>query len=290
MRRTAWRCLGVVSLAGWLAACGGAADPDTSTLERVREAGVVRVGYANEAPFAYQETTTGRLTGEAPEVARAILERMSVERIKGVLTEFGSLIPGLQAGRFDMIAAGMYITPQRCAEIAFSNPTYSVGGAFIVRAGNPLNLHSYEGLRDTPGATIGVVSGAVERGYARAVGIPDGRIIAFPDAPSAMAGVRTGRVSAYAATGLTVQNLLSKDSEGLQRAAPFTAPVIEGETVRGYGAFGFRQEDRHLLAEFNRHLADFIGTPEHLEIVEPFGFSTAQLPDAVTAQELCEGR
>ena len=135
-----------------------------NTLERIKKKGIVRVGFANEAPFAYMDTNTGKLTGEAPEIARVILKRMGIKEIKGVLTEFGSLIPGLKARRFDMIAAGMYITPKRCKEVAFSNPTYKIGEAFIVKKGNPLGLHSYEDVSNNNQAKIGVVVGTVERG------------------------------------------------------------------------------------------------------------------------------
>lgn len=276
----------MAGLAVWTAACAGP-DAGTTALDRLRDEGVARVGYANEAPYAYRDTATGQLTGEAPEIARVVLERMGIPQIEGVLTEFGALIPGLLAGRFDLIAAGMYITPERCAQVAFSNPTYSIGEAFIVPEGNPRDLHSYEDLRESPGATIGVVTGAIERSYARGVGIADERIVSFPDAMSAMAAVRAGRVNAYAATGLTVQMLLAKDGQELERAEPFSDPVIDGETVRGYGAVAFRREDTRLLEAFNQQLAGFLGTPEHLALVEPFGFTRRQLPGDVTARELC---
>ena len=84
-----------------------------TTLEKARQQGYIRVGFANEAPFGYA-TPDGKLTGEAPEVAKAVLTRMGIAEVDGVLTEFGSLIPGLKAGRFDIIAAGMFITPKRC--------------------------------------------------------------------------------------------------------------------------------------------------------------------------------
>jgi polar amino acid transport system substrate-binding protein len=266
--------------------CGGP-DDRRSTLERLREAGVVRVGYANEAPYAFRDTASGRVTGEAPEIARVVFEAMGVEEVEGVLTEFGALIPGLQAGRFDVIAAGMYITPERCGQVAFSEPTYAVGEGFVVREGNPLNLHSYGDVRDTPEATLGVVAGAIESRYARAVGVPDNRVVAFPDALAALAGVRAGRVSAYAATALTVQNLLGKDSVGLEQALPFQDPVIDGEMVKGYGAFAFRQDDEALLAEFNRQLAAFIGTPAHMALVSPFGFTAMQHPGDRMTAALC---
>ena len=84
------------------------AQDEETTLERVQREGVVRVGFANENPYAYAELD-GTLTGEAVEVARTVFERLGIPEMEGVLTEFGSLIPGLQAGRFDVITAGMYM-------------------------------------------------------------------------------------------------------------------------------------------------------------------------------------
>jgi polar amino acid transport system substrate-binding protein len=289
MTRTA-RATAVALLLPLLTGCTGGAEPDVQTLERLQAAGVARVGYANEAPYAYRDTGSGRLTGEAPEIARAVLGQLGITEIEGVLTEFGSLIPGLQAGRFDMIAAGMYITPARCAQVAFSDPTYSIGEALVVLAGNPLDLHSYEELRDMPEATIGVVIGAIESSYAESVGIDTARVITFPDPPSAVAGVRAGRVSAYAATDLTAQDLLTRDSTGVEQATPFIDPVIDGETARGYGAFGFRTDDTAFREAVDRQLATFIGTPAHRALVEPFSFGDTQLPGEVTAADLCAGR
>lgn len=261
-----------------------------SVLKRAQQAGTIRVGYANEAPFAYLESASGRLTGEAPEIARVVLAELGIREVKGVLTEFGSLIPGLKAGRFDIIAAGMYILPERCKEIAFSNPTYSVGEAFIVAQGNPLGLNGYDSAARHSQARLGVVAGTVERVYARQTGIPDARVVVFPDAPSALEGVIAQRVDAYAATSLTVNNLLARaQSPRVERATPFSDPVIAGKAARGYGAFGFRQGDRELLAAFNAALAQFIGTPAHLELVKPFGFTRAELPGPATAAELCRG-
>lgn len=267
---------------------GGEYD-DLPALERMRKTGVARIGFANEAPYAYLDPETGRLTGEAPEIARVILGRLGVHRVEGVLTEFGAMIPGLQAGRFDLIAAGMYITPTRCREVAFSNPSYAIGEALVVQAGNPHDLHSYSDVAARPGVTLGVVTGAIQRTYALAEGIPEARIEVFPDAPSAIEGVASGRVDAYAATSLTVTDLLAKaDDPNLARADPFRDPVIDGEPARGYGAFAFRRTDDTLREAFNAELARFIGTDDHLELVEPFGFTRAALPDGVTADELCQ--
>jgi polar amino acid transport system substrate-binding protein len=278
----------LVLAAGLALAAGCSGGPGADSLEQARSKGTIRVGFANEPPYAYQESSSGRLTGEAPEIARAVLKDLGVAQIEGVLTEFGSLIPGLNAGRFDIIAAGMYILPERCKEITFSNPTYSVGAAFLVARGNPKKLNSYADVARHANARLGVVAGAVERSYARETGIPDARVVVFPDAPSALEGVAAGRVDAFAGTSLTVNSLLVRaDSPALERAAPFDDPVIEGKAVRGYGAFGFREDDRKLSSAFNEALARYIGTPSHLQTVKPFGFTAAELPGKVSAAELC---
>lgn len=285
----------IVAAAVLLGACSQDSDESgssasTTTLQSAMQSGTMRVGFANEAPYAYIDSASNRLTGEAPAIARIILKRLGVEEIEGVLTEFGSLIPGLQAKRFDIIAAGMYVLPKRCKQVAFSNPTYGIGQAFLVKSGNPKGLRSYEDLAEHGDAILGVVAGAVERNYARKTAIPDARVKVFPDAPSAFAGVAAGRIDAYAGTSLTVQDILSKTADAsLERATPFTDPVIDGKSVRGFGAFAFRQEDQSLVDAFNRELTTFLGTPEHLELVKPFGFTDQELPGDVTAAQLCAG-
>lgn len=263
-------------------------SPDQTTLQRIRETGSVKVAFANEAPYAYLDETTGKLTGEAPEITRRVFESMGIEDIEGVLVEWGALIPSLKAGRVDMIAAGMYVTPERCEQIAFSEPTYCVGEAFLVKKGNPANLHSFEDVKDNDKTILGVVSGTVEVGYAQKIGVPDERIIRFPDNAAAAAGVKAGRVDAFAGTSLTVGELLRRlKDKDLEQARPFTNPVIDGKPTKGCGAFGFRQEDDQLLQNFNEHLALFLGTNEHKELVEIFGFGEDERAADVTTHGLC---
>jgi polar amino acid transport system substrate-binding protein len=183
----------------------------------------------------------------------------------------------------------MYITPPRCKQVQFSEPSYSIGEAFAVAAGNPKKLHGYEDFVKNSGAKMGVMAGAVEAGYARKMGVAESQLVVFPDGPSALAGVRTGRVDAYAGTALTIQDLLSKNGEGLERAEPFKDPVIDGESIRGYGAFGFRPEDKDFLEAFDKVLVSYRGSEEHLALVEPFGFTKSEMPEKTTA-ELCAAK
>ena len=271
--------------------CGGPDEnrPGESTLERIRRTGVVRVGYANEAPYAYLDSTSDRLTGEAPEIARAVLGRMDVPKIEGVLTEFGALIPGLKAGRFDMIAAGMYITPTRCKEIDFSDPTYCIGEGFLVKAGNPYDLHSYDDARGTTRwrsawSPARSSSATARRSASPGTGSWSSRTHRAPSPGSSPGGwTPTPAPSSPSATCWR-----KADDPGLEVAEPFTNPVIDGKTTQGCGAFGFRPDDDAFREAFEEQLHGFIGSPEHLELVDPSASPPKTSPGDVTATKLCK--
>jgi polar amino acid transport system substrate-binding protein len=262
---------------------GGAAVAQ-STLDRVRQEGAIRAGFANEAPYGFA-TPSGELTGEAPEVAKEVFRRLGIDSVEGVLTEFGSLIPGLRAGRFDIIAAGMFITPERCEQILFSEPSYGIGQAFLVPQGNPKNITDYSSIAADPSLTLAVMAGAVEADYAAQSNVPPSQLMILPDQASLVSAVRSGRADAAALTALSIAQMADAN-EGLESTEPFGE--VAGQSVVGHGGFGFRKEDQELYEAFNSELVAFIGTPEHIELVSEFGFGEGFLPTKTTA-ELCAG-
>jgi len=257
------------------------------TLERAREQGFIRVGFAQEVPYGFANEA-GELTGEAPEVARVVLERLGIAELDGVLTEFSSLIPGLQANRFDIIAAGMFITPERCEQILFSAPDYCATQAFAVQSGNPLDLNSYEDVASNPEARLGVLGGAVEEGYALDTGVAESQLQVFPDPPSGIEGLQAGRIDAFALTGISIRNLLETFGGDLELAGPFI-PVIDGEEQLGCGAYGFRIGDEEFRDAFNEELNGMLEEGDVAPIVEPFGFGEEEVEAALgtTTQEQC---
>ena len=145
---------------------------------------------------------------------------MGIEEVEAVVTEFGSLIPGLMAGRFDIVAAGMFITPERCEQVAFSEPTYGIGQAFLVAEGNPKGLQTYEDFKANADSTLAVMGGAIERTYARDAGVPDDQVMVVPDTAAGTASVQAGRADAFALTSLSIRRLAER-AEGVEMAEPF---------------------------------------------------------------------
>ena len=260
-----------------------AAQAET-TLERGKREGYLRVGFANEAPYGFA-TPDGKLTGESPEVVKAILAKIGIPQVDGVLTEFGSLIPGLQAGRFDIIAAGMFVNPKRCEQVQFSEPTYGIGQAFLVKAGNPKGIVDYSTVAGNADLKLAVMAGAVEGGYAKDSGIPEGQLVILPDQSSLVKAVQAGRADAAALTALSIADMASKN-DGVESTKPFG--MVAGKSVVGHGAVAFRKEDKDLYEAFNAELKKFIGSPEHIALVTPFGFGEGYLPTKTT-EELCAG-
>ena len=286
MARAHATALRIAALAGLVTAAAPASDArGQDLLERARETGGVTIGYANQPPYGFT-TPDGGLTGEAPEIARLILSKMGIERIEAVVTDYASLIPGLKEGRFDIIAAGMVVVPARCAEVLFSEPFHGVSEAFLVKAGNPEGLNTFEDVAASEDAIVAVTAGAVEGEQARRAGVPAERILVVPDPEAGAAAVETGQADALALTSPALREILRTRGagSGLEAGEPFTTAA--GEPVRGHGAFVFRKEDAAFAAEFNRHLEAFIGSEGHLALIEPFGLTEADLPEKTT-EELC---
>jgi polar amino acid transport system substrate-binding protein len=266
----------------------GEEEMEESTLERVRREGVIRVGFANENPYAFAQPD-GTLSGEAVEVAREVFARMGVPEIEGVLTEFGSLIPGLQAGRFDAITAGMYVNPTRCEQVLFADPEYTIGDALIVEAGNPLNLHSYEDIAANADVSVGTGAGYLENDFMLAVGVAEDQIVNFPDDPSGFAGIQAGQIDAWTGTRPTLIQLLEDaGTDDYELADPFEQPVIDGTSVVNYGAAAFRYEDETLRQEFNANLDAVKSEGVLIELIGQFpGFDEGALPGDTKAEDLC---
>jgi polar amino acid transport system substrate-binding protein len=274
-------------LAGLLVAAlllGGGAH--AQTLDRIRETGKVVVAIADEAPYGYRDAD-GNVTGEAPEIARLVLAEIAPEaEITWVSVDFGQLIPQLQGGAIDIAAAGMFVTPARCAEVAFSDPTYLVGEAFAVAAGNPKGLTDYVAISNHADAKVGLIAGTVEYNYALVTGIPADRALLYRSFAKAVEALKEGAVDAVGLTSLSAQSM-AQDDPALDATAQFF-PSLDGVVTKGYGGFAFRREDQDLVDAFNAELASLIGSDAHLALVAPFGFSADMVPDQ-RAEALCQG-
>lgn len=258
------------------------------TLQEIQDRGQVRIAIANEIPYGYMDLD-GTAKGVGPDVAKHIMAELGIENIEWITTNFGSLIPGLQADRFDMVAAEMAILPQRCQQVLFSEPDSSYGEGLLVAQGNPHDIHTYESFADSD-RTVAIMAGADQLEMLQALGVPDNRMVTISNNADAISTVSTGRADAYAATSLTVSELAAK-SDDVEAATDFSDPVIDGEPVRSWGGFTFAQGSEDFRDAVNAKLTEYKQTAAWEETMSQYGFSPTDAKESFTktTEQLCAG-
>ena len=278
MQKKLW--MAAASVAALMCAFAGPAAADDGKLEALKEQGFARIAIANEPPYT-AVGADGKVSGAAPDVARVIFERLGVKEVVASISEYGAMIPGLQAGRHDVITAGLFMKPERCNAVAYSEPVLCDAEAFAVKKGNPLNLTSFAAVAANSEARIGAPGGGTEERLALEAGVPRNRVIVVPDGQSGIKMLQDGRIDAYALPVLSIHDLLQKANDpNLESVAP-----VDDSPIYCDGA-AFRMQDTELRDAFNEVLAEMKESGEFAEIIEPYGFS-AEAAKQVTREQLC---
>ncbi|MQA24413.1 MAG: ectoine/hydroxyectoine ABC transporter substrate-binding protein EhuB [Micromonosporaceae bacterium] len=286
--------MGAVAIGGptVLGACG--VDSGGSKKEGVGQAAVtykaakksknIKVGFANEAPWAFLDEE-GELTGYAPTVARAVLKKLGIEEVEGVVTDFDGLIDGVRAKNYAMVAAGMFINPDRCEGSDFAMPDYKVGSAFMVPEGNPKNVTRFEDIAKQK-VKIATLGGAVENGYAEKAGVPKNLIEPMAKQDDILRAVQNEDVYAAAILDVTAAWLVKENPDAkLEVTESFN--FTEGKP--DVGTFNFRKGDTEFINDFNRELKALHESGEWVKLVEPYGLTEANdTKGELTAEEYCE--
>lgn len=257
-------------------------------LEKGRASGLT-AGIANEQPYAYIDTN-GEVTGANIEILKAVLAPLGISKVDTPITDFGSLVPGLAAKRFDLIGAGLFINPQRCKVIGYSNPVTRSGGAFIVKAGNPLNLHSLKDVANNPKARLATQPGSNQVQEAKDSGIATANVVLFDKDTEALAALEASRVDVVYFPDAEIINLVKKASGGdVERALPFEQiPDAQGKPSWNYHAYGLPKNDPAFTTAFNEQLAKLRASGELLKILQKYGYTENELPPAdITADQRC---
>ena len=137
-------------------------------------------------PYEFYENDT--VVGIDAEMAAAIADQMG-RKLTIVDTEFGSIIGGVQTGKYDMGMAGMTVTPDRQASVNFSE-SYATGVQVVILREDLLDPNaSYKAgvQQDTTGDIY--LSDTAENG-----GIGEDRVVRYKTGNEAVQALLTGKV------------------------------------------------------------------------------------------------
>lgn len=238
------------------------------------QAETIKIGFANEVPWAYPGDNNAPL-GFVNVIAQNVLKIAGYDGTESVVSEWGGLIPGLQAGRSDMVTGGLYITPSRCKAIAFSDPIMQAFDAFVMNG--DAGITSYKDIIASGGTFVTGAGYNQVAAWKDAGGAAD-KILEVPGPAEIIAAVEAGRAVAGGVTVFTAAEAVA-NNDSLSMAP------IPGSTY--YVGFGFGKDNNKLRNAVNTALHTYLGTDKIMADVAEYGFSAANLPGNASVGEAC---
>ena len=159
-------------------------------------------------PFTYK-TPDGKPTGFDVDVANAICAELKrncvfVEQV------WDSMIPGLQARKYDVIVSSLSITEERKRVIDFSDRYYKTPSAIVVKKGTP-----YTGPASLKGKRIGVLKGSTQEKWAMGELKPAGvTVVPYEAQDQVYLDINAGRLDGTVADKVEVHGGFLRKPEG----------------------------------------------------------------------------
>jgi polar amino acid transport system substrate-binding protein len=271
---------------GLLTACGGGSTPKAAsspgavskTLAKMRSSGAT-IGLADAPPYS-SLNKDGTVTGLGPDVTVAVLKLMGVTKVKGVVGTYATMVPGMQAGRWQMIGAVLQLTKARCGQVLFADPINVDGASWCYL---PDYVNPPTTLKGAPkNIKIGLLTGAYLIPLAQAAGFSNSNIVQFPDRPSLIAGLKAKRCELALNTTIASQQLATQEKNTFKVTPNLSDVPNNGSSV------AVSSEDTAFYSEFQSALASLRASGGLLKIQSKYGFSPDSGADKdLTAQVAC---
>ena len=243
----------------------------------------VHVGIADQQPYSGL-TSDGKVTGYAPEITSLIFQRIKMGAAVGHIATYAELVPGLNAGRWDMIAASLSITTARCAQVLYGDPMLLDSTSLAVKTGNPGKFFKIKDFKGT-GKKLGILSGSFLIASAKGLGIEDSQIVQFPDGQGALEGLKVGRIDAFLAQTNGLRKLSLITTNTFDTVGPLSEFFLSASSV------AFKLSDVKLRDRFNIEIKKMKRSGELNAILVKWGFDP--IPEKYrtwTAADICRGR
>jgi polar amino acid transport system substrate-binding protein len=245
----------VIALVAVFAACG--AKDDTNTDEKTT---LVMATNAAFPPYEYKEGDN--FAGIDIEIAQAIADKLGMTlEIKDV--EFGSIVGGVQTGKFDMGIAGMTVTDERLESVNFST-SYATGIQVVIVTEDSA-IESLDDLKGDGSMKFGVQQDTTGDIYASASVEEDGygadNVIRYKTGADAVQALKTGKVQAVIIDNEPAKAFV-EGNKGLK--------IMDATYVEEDYAIAIAKTNTELLDKINKALAELEDEGKIAEIVEKY--------------------
>lgn len=239
--------LALILVIGCFAACGKKEEKKTEEKKTL-----VMATNAEFPPYEYHEGDA--VVGIDAEIAKLIADKLGMElKIEDVA--FDSIIPGVQAGKYDMGMAGMTVNEERLQSVNFSD-SYATGvQVVIVKEGG-----SIASLDDIAGKKIGVQTSTTGDIYASG-DFGDENVVKFDNGAAAVEALKSGKVDCVIIDNEPAKSYVAAN-EGLK--------ILETEYAVEDYAICFAKDNTELQEKVNAALKELIADGSVQKIIDKY--------------------
>lgn len=253
MKKLTAFALALVMALGLLSGCGSSnSDSNTPSGDDASDAAKTKLVVATSPDFPPFESLEGsEVVGIEVDILKKVAEKMGME-LDLQQMDFDSVIPGVQAGKFDLGMSGITVTDKRKENVDFSSVYFMAAQAIVVTADSGII-----GKADLEGKKVSIQTGTTAEEYCMGNGY---EVLAFTANNDAAAALTAGKVDAWVV-----------DNEVALAMAPELGLTVldEAMTSEPY-AFAF-QKGSELVAPFNEALDALLADGTVEQIFQQYG-------------------
>ena len=254
MKKLTAFALALAMALGLLSGCGSSnSDSNTPSGDDASDAAAkTKLVVATSPDFPpFESLEGGEVVGIEVDILKKVAEKMGME-LDLQQMDFDSVIPGVQAGKFDVGMSGITVTDKRKENVDFSSVYFMAAQAIVVTADSGII-----GKADLEGKKVSIQTGTTAEEYCMGNGY---EVLAFTANNDAAAALTAGKVDAWVV-----------DNEVALAMAPELGLTVldEAMTSEPY-AFAF-QKGSELVAPFNEALDALLADGTVEQIFQQYG-------------------
>ncbi len=234
-----------VMLLSCLTACGG----------KEAESGAPKLSIATSPDFPPFESLgeNGEVFGIEIDILNLICAELGME-LEINQMDFDSVLPGVQAGKFDLGVSGISVTPEREENTLFTIPYCMAAQAIVVLKDSPITCKA-----DLEGKSIAVQTGTTAEEFCMGAGYTVNAYTANADAQEALI---SGKVDAWVIDDLTAAEMVKLYNEENGEALVVLSEAMTSEPY----AFALKLGSDELAASINGVLEKLLAEGKIAEI------------------------